>query len=82
VDSLLASRPLPSWFTSEIEPPASYHPAVSPSAVAGDAGSGGLSGGQQLAEALFDSARCGSGATLDPTRTRVDFGGMATVRFP
>lgn len=75
VDSLITSSPLPKWFRREIEPGGAepWNPCS-----ASSAGSGGAA---QLVEALFDVSKCGSGASLDATRTRVEFTGMATVIF-
>lgn len=81
VDSLTANAPLPSWFTAEIEPRSNSEPC-SPSVAASPAaagGSGHVPPAARPIEALFDPSRCGSSATLDPARTRVEFSGMASA---
>lgn len=76
VDSLITSSPLPKWFRREIEPGGSepWNPNA-PSV-------GGTGTSAQLVEALFDASKCGSGASLDATRTRVEFTGMVSPRHP
>ena len=108
VETIAQGRPLPRWFSAEIEPPAHELARESPHDASSSASSPPLSsllpppalseggaGGDtvprvppiirhgprmmQTVEALFDPNRCGSNATLDVQRTRVEFSGMATV---
>ena len=88
VDSITAARPLPSWFKAEIEPhPTGTGDPSTPTlqsqtagkAVKGEEMRADFAGGQAMVEALFDAARCGAAATLDASRTNVEFSGMASV---
>ena len=109
VETIAQGRPLPRWFSAEIEPPAHELARESPHRTSSSTSSpplssllpppalseGGAAGGDavprmppiirhgprmmQTVEALFDRNRCGSNATLDVQRTRVEFSGMATV---
>ena len=72
--------PSPSAAHASLLPPPTSPPA-------GGSGEGGVrphvrcrsAGTVQTVEALFDRNRCGSNASLDVQRTRVEFSGMATV---
>eukprot|EP00960_Hanusia_phi_P063027 765337-Hanusia_phi.AAC.2 len=72
VDTLIKNAALPRWFTSEIEP-RSGEPCSPCATICGSVNT------VQSIEALFDPARCGSHATLDANRTKVEFSGMATA---